>query len=323
MSSHRKKKLKKSKSLVITEPESTFVPDYPFASTMYSSINTYTQNVASSSSKKKEQEEKAKKAKRKQYYSNIKQQSNQIRKKINRNLSLSNPQNVENNNNKQSLQSSNNSRTDHQPATNNHCESTSFSTAMVNVNNPSSILAGHGQNNSHQKEFRINEPYNLENNNNLTQKDPLISNKVLPSVQPANSQEALHIYNDKNPRRNESNITAGNISCLPNRSSYTINPGNSFVNIPGGPPRYQDRVKLNVSGWRYEIADFYLKKFPTSLLGNEQARQKYFVPETGEYTFDRHPLVFAEILYFYISLGECFECPPTISHETYEVWMVN
>lgn len=35
------------------------------------------------------------------------------------------------------------------------------------------------------------------------------------------------------------------------------------------------------------------------------------------YCFDRHPLVFAEILYFYVSLGECFECPPTISHETF------
>ena len=33
--------------------------------------------------------------------------------------------------------------------------------------------------------------------------------------------------------------------------------------------------------------------------------------------FPRHPTVFCEILYFYLTEGECYDCPPTISHETF------
>lgn len=44
-----------------------------------------------------------------------------------------------------------------------------------------------------------------------------------------------------------------------------------------------DKIKINVSGWRYEISDYLLKKFPTSLLGNESTRARYYCAESDEY----------------------------------------
>ena len=119
------------------------------------------------------------------------------------------------------------------------------------------------------------------------------------------SVEALHIFSDANN---------------PLHDDGGDDDENNIKNEGQAAPYHalmEDKININVSGWKYEISDYLLKKFPSSLLGNEAMRARYWCNETKSYNFDRHPSVFSEILYFYVSLGECFECPPNVSHETF------
>lgn len=64
-----------------------------------------------------------------------------------------------------------------------------------------------------------------------------------------------------------------------------------------------DRIVINVSGMIFETREETLHRFPDTLLGNPSKRKRYYNPETKEYFFNRHRVVFESILYFYQSGG--------------------
>jgi len=62
----------------------------------------------------------------------------------------------------------------------------------------------------------------------------------------------------------------------------------------------RERVRLNVSGQRFETYSRILARFPDTLLGSEEL--DYFYDEsTDEYFFDRNPEVFRRLLTYYRS----------------------
>ena len=66
---------------------------------------------------------------------------------------------------------------------------------------------------------------------------------------------------------------------------------------------YDDRVVINVSGMIFETRQRTLERFPQTLLGNEEKRSKFYVPELREYFFNRNRSAFEAILYYYQSRG--------------------
>jgi len=62
----------------------------------------------------------------------------------------------------------------------------------------------------------------------------------------------------------------------------------------------EDRVRLNVSGRRFEAFARSFSRFPDTLLGSEELNYFYDEP-TGEYFFDRNPEVFRRVLAYYRS----------------------
>ncbi|XP_058941984.1 potassium voltage-gated channel subfamily A member 2-like [Pocillopora verrucosa] len=66
---------------------------------------------------------------------------------------------------------------------------------------------------------------------------------------------------------------------------------------------YDDRVVINVSGMIFETRQTTLSRFPDTLLGNEEKRSKFYVPEFKEYFFNRNRSAFEAILYYYQSSG--------------------
>lgn len=66
---------------------------------------------------------------------------------------------------------------------------------------------------------------------------------------------------------------------------------------------YDDRVVINVSGMIFETRETTLSRFPETLLGNEEKRSKFYVPEFHEYFFNRNRSAFEAILYYYQSSG--------------------
>ncbi|ESO03763.1 hypothetical protein HELRODRAFT_79879, partial [Helobdella robusta] len=63
------------------------------------------------------------------------------------------------------------------------------------------------------------------------------------------------------------------------------------------------RVTINVSGQRFETQLRTLNRFPKTLLGDSEKRERYWDKVRGEYFFDRHRPTFQAILYFYQSGG--------------------
>nr|AJP09339.1 Shaw1 [Nematostella vectensis] len=78
---------------------------------------------------------------------------------------------------------------------------------------------------------------------------------------------------------------------------------NNEVSSP--PPqmaKYKDRVSINVGGVRHETYKSTLKNIPDtrlSWIAEASAGAADFDPSTGEYFFDRHPGVFANVLNYY------------------------
>ena len=66
---------------------------------------------------------------------------------------------------------------------------------------------------------------------------------------------------------------------------------------------YDDRVVINVSGMIFETRQTTLSRFPDTLLGDEEKRSKFYVPEFHEYFFNRNRAAFEAILYYYQSSG--------------------
>lgn len=63
------------------------------------------------------------------------------------------------------------------------------------------------------------------------------------------------------------------------------------------------RVIINVAGLKFETQLKTLNRLPTTLLGNPNKREKYWISATNEYFFDRHRPSFPAILYYYQSGG--------------------
>ena len=73
---------------------------------------------------------------------------------------------------------------------------------------------------------------------------------------------------------------------------------------------------INVSGKRFETYQSTLERFPNTLLGNAEKRQRYFNKEKGEYYFDRNRSAFNGILYYYQS-GGSLETPRNVSETVF------
>ena len=72
-----------------------------------------------------------------------------------------------------------------------------------------------------------------------------------------------------------------------------------------------DIIKLNVSGIVYETLESTLERFPETLLGNSEKRERYYLSSRGQYFFDRNRTAFEAVLYYYQTGGILIR-PPTI-----------
>ena len=71
----------------------------------------------------------------------------------------------------------------------------------------------------------------------------------------------------------------------------------------GGNGDSGERVVINVSGLRVETRLVTLERFPNTLLGDADRRDRYYDPLRNEYFFDRNRSSFDAILYYYQSAG--------------------
>lgn len=76
------------------------------------------------------------------------------------------------------------------------------------------------------------------------------------------------------------------------------------------------RIKINVGGVIYEIRKHTLERYPETLLGNPQRRNRYFDETRKELFFERNQIVFNAILNFYIKKGE-LRRPQNVSIEAF------
>ena len=65
-----------------------------------------------------------------------------------------------------------------------------------------------------------------------------------------------------------------------------------------------ERIKINVSGKRYELTFNRLFKFPKSLLARSARRANYYDAEKDEFFFDRNRMAFESVYHFYQTAGE-------------------
>ena len=65
-----------------------------------------------------------------------------------------------------------------------------------------------------------------------------------------------------------------------------------------------ERIKINVSGKRYELTFNRLFKFPKSLLARSASRAYYYDAEKDEFFFDRNRMAFESVYHFYQTAGE-------------------
>ena len=68
----------------------------------------------------------------------------------------------------------------------------------------------------------------------------------------------------------------------------------------GAETESDERVRLNVSGRRFETFARTLARFPDTLLGSDE-RKYFYDASTDEYFFDRNPAVFRHVLTYYRS----------------------
>ncbi|CAF5120577.1 unnamed protein product, partial [Rotaria magnacalcarata] len=69
-----------------------------------------------------------------------------------------------------------------------------------------------------------------------------------------------------------------------------------------------------------------MKKFPETLLGNEDKRRAFYDDKSNLYRFNRHPSVFESILYYYLNPGVLIRPPhvePEIFYEELRFWNLN
>ena len=77
------------------------------------------------------------------------------------------------------------------------------------------------------------------------------------------------------------------------------------------------RVVVNISGEIYETRRNTLQRFPNTLLGDQEKRNTYYCPSSGQYFFQRSKVFFDAILFFYQSNG-ILQCPPELPLSLFE-----
>ena len=73
-----------------------------------------------------------------------------------------------------------------------------------------------------------------------------------------------------------------------------------------------DVITINVSGKRFQTYGKSLKRYPGTLLGDEERRAIYYNESKGEYFFNRHRTAFEAILFYYQSPSGELIRPPNI-----------
>lgn len=87
----------------------------------------------------------------------------------------------------------------------------------------------------------------------------------------------------------------------------------AFISFTHDTPHDEsDVITINVSGKRFQTYGKSLKKYPETLLGDEERRAIYYNESAGEYFFNRHRTAFEAILYYYQSPGGELIRPPNI-----------
>ncbi|KAK3726606.1 hypothetical protein QZH41_011284 [Actinostola sp. cb2023] len=76
------------------------------------------------------------------------------------------------------------------------------------------------------------------------------------------------------------------------------------------------RLVINISGQRFETYDKTLDRFPDSLLGSRQRREKFYDHEKKEYFFDANRICFESILAYYQTCGVLIR-PPNIPRKVF------
>ena len=74
------------------------------------------------------------------------------------------------------------------------------------------------------------------------------------------------------------------------------------------------RIKINVSGKKYELTHSRLLKFPRSLLARSRRRARFYDAAKDEFFFDRNRMAFESVYHFYQTAGE-FLSPEHIPDE--------
>lgn len=67
--------------------------------------------------------------------------------------------------------------------------------------------------------------------------------------------------------------------------------------------RQEDKIRINVSGRRYELSLQQLSSFPKSLLADRAKRELFYDSENDEIFFDRNRTTFESVYYFYATGG--------------------
>lgn len=75
----------------------------------------------------------------------------------------------------------------------------------------------------------------------------------------------------------------------------------SYVAVPG---KSTERIKINVSGKKYELTYTRLLKFPKSLLAQSRRRAFFYDEDKDELFFDRNRIAFESVYHFYQTAGE-------------------
>ena len=91
---------------------------------------------------------------------------------------------------------------------------------------------------------------------------------------------------------------------LRDKSDFAISrrgPRISCVAVPG---KSIERIKINVSGKRYELTYNRLFKFPGSLLARSTQRARFYDEDKDEFFFDRNRMAFESVYHFYQTAGE-------------------
>eukprot|EP00058_Branchiostoma_floridae_P016943 XP_002602431.1 hypothetical protein BRAFLDRAFT_117023 [Branchiostoma floridae] len=78
-----------------------------------------------------------------------------------------------------------------------------------------------------------------------------------------------------------------------------------------------ERILLNVGGTKFEVWRATLEEYPETLLGSD-GKERYFNATTGQYCFDRDPMIFRTILNFYLTSTLHFPHSENVHFGTYE-----